>query len=126
MKIKWKNIILLSVGLFLLLLLITIIMTPMTGCKEIDGCRACWSWVAVPRECGNKTCKTNPAIEQHNALVDVIMCACEKAKANNYADKEMNKEIEMLFKDVTANYTGSVRDICEGSLGASLVKWRYK
>jgi len=126
MKVKWRNIILLAVGLFVLLMLITIVMTPMTGCKQIDDCKACWSWVPVPRECGNETCETDPAIEQHNALVDVIICACEKARANNYGNKEMNKEIEMLFKEVTASYTGSAREICEGSLGASLIKWRYE
>jgi len=85
-------------------------------CTEIDGCKACWKMMPVTVTsdlCPNASqpCRAEPYLQQHNALVDMIMCACEKADAQEYANIELNNRIEDVIAVMT-NYTVTSSEIC--------------
>lgn len=87
---------------------------------EIDGCTASWTTfsrnVSSPDCPTNGTCMTVPYVEQHNAFVDVILCACGKTR-----NDALNKKIVRLYKDMTG-IEADADNICGG---ATLVKWKY-
>jgi hypothetical protein len=63
--------------------------------------------------CSNSTtCIAQPYEQQNNAVVDVILCACQKAKAGDYADAQMNTKIEDLVSGFFG-FTVTARDTCE-------------
>ncbi|MEM7813786.1 MAG: hypothetical protein QW548_02715 [Candidatus Aenigmatarchaeota archaeon] len=93
---------------------------------SIGNCRAEWDTVArmVQSElCPNASvpCMAEPYVMQHNAIVDVLLCACANA-APSYADAVLNKQIEDVYKAST-DITLTAREICEGG---QLAKWRYR
>ena len=59
-----------------------------------------------------KTCIAKPEDQQNNAVVDVVLCACAKAKSGNYADASMNGNIENLTKSFFG-YTMAAKDLCD-------------
>ena len=119
-----RNVIIIVIVLFAALFLASWAIAPSSGCYSIGSCKECWRWYSVPRACeGNESCYTDPSIEQHNALVDVISCACGEAKSKNYADAVLNSEIEKLYSSVMSGYSGTVNEICEGRVPLS--KWKY-
>ena len=93
---------------------------------EIDNCSATFytepATVTSDLCATGKTCIAGPYEQQNNAVVDVLLCACEKAKAENYAGGQLNSKIENLAagffkKNVTADI------LCEQQ--AILVKLSY-
>ncbi len=105
----WKKVVVIllvvSVGIFTFLYSLGIL----TGrrCYEINGCKACWFVL-------NET-------QHHNALVEVLICACSKASMNEYSDAALNTEIRNIYRTLTGN-EATTRDICEGK--APLVKYK--
>lgn len=103
-------------------------------CVSIDECKACWSLIKKEItselcQTSNKRCIAEPYKMQHNALVDVILCACNKARKIDYTNLNMNKRIIEVYSQMSCprqslncNMDISVKDICERGL---LVKWKY-
>jgi hypothetical protein len=140
----WSTVAILIIVLFLIGMFIT------QTTIEIDGCKASWStakWISSPycpgsNETYNATCQgrvvTSPLcpgsnatfndtclaelyIEQHNAVVEVLRCACTKA-GPDYTNESLNSKIVDVYKEMTGA-TLNVRDICEGGY---LTIWRYR
>lgn len=96
------------------------------GCFSIGECKQCWSWaprLVKSEYCpdANKTCISDPMVDQHNALVDVIMCACNSARDNAYMNEGLNNEIKRVYQEITG-YSANTKEICENP---DLVKWKY-
>ena len=125
-----KRIFIIIAVLFVLLLVAVILMNPVRGCYKITDCEECWSWIPQTRACGvNSTeiCETDPALEQHNALVDILLCACVRAEQKGFSDTSLNAKIENLYPDIMHNYTGTAFDICnQPSSTAPISKWSYE
>ena len=69
------------------------------NCSQIGACRNCWSDSAVQvtsELCSEpgKPCTAQPYLQQHNAVVDTLLCACANAKIASYRDAALNKQIE--------------------------------
>jgi len=96
-------------------------------CIDVAGCKSCWKTTpAVVQSdlCGeNSTCLAQPEDQQNNAIVDVILCACSRAKSSQYADSDMNKKIEELTSQYT-RYELTAGEICEQP-GLFLTKRSY-
>jgi len=79
----------------------------------IDQDKACWKTTAILIEsplCPNQSepCLAKPELQQHNAISDLLVTACDRAKAGGYADITLNERIEEVVNlymgiDVTAN-----------------------
>ena len=102
-------------------------------CAEIDGCKACWKMmpVTVTSELcpdPNQPCVAEPYLQQHNALVDMVICACGKAESKEYPgtypNTALNRRIESVLKTMT-NYTITASEVCEQP-GLVLTKIRYE
>jgi hypothetical protein len=98
------------------------------SCSQISVCKACWSTTSLNVTsdlCPNITspCEAAPAQQQHNAVVDVLTCACTQAKAGDYADTKLNGEIESVLAALTG-YDMDTQQFC-GNPGLLLSKWRY-
>lgn len=76
-------------------------------CYEIKGCKKCWS-------IDNETA-------HYNALIDLILCACQYAKDAEYKDNSLNYEIERIYKEVSRT-SGKAEEICRGEL--PLIKYK--
>lgn len=92
----------------------------------VDGCpRACWNIVRTSMTSelcpSNEPCMVEPYKMQHNAIVDLLSCACEKARKDDYKNQDLNIKIVDLF-NYSIGYRASVDDICSG---ATFVKLRY-
>ena len=90
-------------------------------CMSIGKCEACW--YAYPRSVNSqdcpdptKACNTEPYVEQHNAIADMLVCACKSRST------DIDKQIEDSFKSAMGT-TATADEICGGQ---SLVKWKYK
>ncbi len=93
------------IGLFAIFYSIGVIFS--SSCYEIKNCKACW-------QRGNAT-------SQYNAMIDVILCACKSAKANNYGDAFINSEIRRFYK-IVSGIDASTQEICEGKV--PLIKYK--
>ena len=97
---------------------------------DVAGCHGGWS--TVPRTvtselCPNATapCTAQPFAQQHNAIVDALLCACNSASDDGtYQNSAINSQIENTF-NLSSGTPLSARDICEGGGGGFMVKWRY-
>jgi hypothetical protein len=97
---------------------------------DVGGCRGEWS--TVPRTlvsdlCPNATepCTAQPFTQQHNAIVDALLCACGTASdGGTYPNSGLNGQIERTFTEASGTQL-SVREICEGGGGGFMVRWRY-
>ncbi len=94
---------------------------------EIEGCRASW-YVYLKNVKSdlcpdpNVECAAEPYKQQHNALVDMLLCACEKAGAGGeYKNGALNQKIVDSYYQMTGAKL-SVEEICGGS---ALMKWKY-
>jgi hypothetical protein len=86
-------------------------------CSEIGTCKACWS--LVPKDLSsdlcpipNQTCTAQPYQMQHNALVDLVLCGCDKASAVSYNDGEMNNRIKYVVNATFGYEDASINEIC--------------
>ncbi len=104
-------------------------------CVNIDECNGCWSVVPTQVEsslCPNQTCTPDPYLVQHNVLIDVLLCACDKA-GPDYANTEINRKISDIYKEMTCpsdapadaecGIQADAREICENGV---LSKWMYE
>ncbi len=100
---------------------------PADNCSVIGDCRQCWGreTTEVQSEfCPTAApCNATAAQQQHNAVVDVLLCACSAAQQKQYADKSLNKEIETVAVLVT-NSQISAQQLCD-SPGILLTKRQY-
>ena len=97
-------------------------------CVQIQEFKGCWSIVdkTVKSDlCANgKECIARPAQQQHNAVVDVLLSACDKARKGNYADTALTKRIEEVGSTFTG-YSIDARTMCDQP-GLVLAKSRYE
>lgn len=81
---------------------------------DIAGCQAKWSLapVTVQRSdvCDADSCTAPPELQQYNAVVDALLCACDRAKSEGYANETTNSRIS----SVVSNFFGY--DIDAGEL----------
>lgn len=95
-------------------------------CVSIDEFKGCWSTIdrTVSSElCAKSPCTAKPADQQHNAVVDVLLGACQKTRSSNYENANLNKRIEEVANTFTG-YSVDARTLCEQP-GLVLVKRRY-
>ncbi len=97
------------------------------NCVDIDGCKQCWKTTPVVVEsplCPNSSaCVASPLAQQNNAIVDSVMCGCQKAQTVSYQNFATNKKIEDTVKEFTG-YEITSQEICEQP-GRFLVKVSY-
>ena len=71
------------------------------NCSQIGPCRNCWSASAVEVTsdlCPTKEpCTAQPYLQQRNAVVDTLLCACTNAKNSGYRDSALNSQIEDAY-----------------------------
>lgn len=83
---------------------------------SIDGCSAAFStepaFVTSDLCASGKTCVAKPEDRQNNAVVDVLLCACGKAKDAKYADASLNEKIRSLVSSFYG-YPLSAEQLCE-------------
>jgi hypothetical protein len=94
---------------------------------DINGCPAQWrstsATVAKSELCSTTSCLATPAAQQHNAIVDALLCACDKVKTNSYVDATANKRIETVVSDYFG-YTLTAQQLCDQP-GLALIKTSY-
>lgn len=88
-------------------------------CSTIGSCQSCWKTYSIEVSgslCrSNTTCIAKPYVQQHNAVVDSLTCACSAAKSSDYANAALNKQIEDAFK-AFKGYSSTASDLCESNL----------
>ena len=98
------------------------------NCYSINDCERCWSnteTFKTSEYCPDGgSCKVVPYIDQHNALIDVLNCACDKASANQYADATLNSKINSLYSQLGGAST-SIEEACD-PMNPNLIKWYYE
>ncbi len=101
---------------------------PADNCSAIGNCRQCWSreTTEVQSElCPTAApCNATAAQQQHNAVVDVLLCACSAAQQKQYTDESLNKEIETVAGIITNAQSLSARQLCD-SPGLLLTQRMY-
>ncbi len=111
---KNRYIYLFVIGLFIILYLAGLSLSE--KCISLEGKKVCWKSYPVRLQsqfCPNQSeCIASPELQKHNALVSLILYACEKAKSKEYGDITLNKAIEDLAKNYF-DYKLSVNDICD-------------
>lgn len=94
-------------------------------CVVIGGCKGCWS--ATDKTITSEMCPTaepcraQPYQQQRNAVVDVILCACQEAAASGYADADMNTAIQNLHSLYFTPAT--ITEICGGQTVMSKIMY---
>ena len=127
--------IVIAVIVFVLLILYFSGSTMGNQCTEIGECKSCWNTYSKEIEsslCGNQTtCTPEPYKVQHNAIVDVLVCACDNAKTADFTDAELNARISEVYKEMTcapasidksAGTMAGATSICRNGV---LTKWEY-
>ncbi len=83
---------------------------------DIAGCTAKWSLasVNVPHSelCPAESCTASPDAQQNNAIVDALMCACDKVRAQNYMNTTASNRIKEVVNNFF-NYNAEASEICE-------------
>ncbi len=95
-------------------------------CVVIDEFKGCWKAISVSVNsdlCPQSPCMAKPEAQQRNAIIDVLLSACQKTRSNNYADAKLNARIEEVMSTFTG-YQIDARTLCEQP-GAVLVKQQY-
>ena len=103
----------------LMLIIIVLVLLFIIGAFVSDQCimigedKACWKTTTILIEspfCPNQSepCLAKPEIQQHNAISDLLLRACDKANAAEYTDTTLNERIEEVVSlymglDITAN-----------------------
>jgi len=97
---------------------------------EVAGCRGEWSTSPVQLSSDlcpepGQPCTAQPEQQQHNAIVDALVCACESVSGGgNYPNAAANGQIEEAFEEASGTQF-SVREICESGGGGFMTRWRY-
>jgi hypothetical protein len=98
-------------------------------CSSIGEYRACWKTHVVlikspycPNT--NESCLASPELQQHNALVDLLLDACLKAQAESYNNQELKNRISEVVTDFTG-YNITAETFCDQP-GAILVHKIYE
>ena len=127
MKRFTKKVIRFSVLLMIIVVALYVI-GGLTGdqCTVIGDCRGCWSTFSktVTSELcpSGGTCEAKPYQQQRNAIIDTVLCACQKASADGYSNTEINERIQEVIL-LNMGYSMPVEQICEDS--SILVKVNY-
>ncbi|MFH0832778.1 MAG: hypothetical protein V1900_03610 [Candidatus Aenigmatarchaeota archaeon] len=92
---------------------------------KIEGCSsACWNIVATTVNSelcpSSEPCMAEPYKMQHNAITEMLTCACYKASQGNYADASLNGKIEDVFREWKGQSL-KANEICS----VAFVKMRY-
>lgn len=99
---------------------------PKGNCSRIGECKQCWETEPVnltSELCANaRVCTATAAQQQHNAVVDVLLCACAKAKEKEYTDAALNKDIESVLSALTDDKTITAKQVCDSGF---LTKRQY-
>lgn len=102
-------------AIIVIILFFLVIMGTFFGeeCVSIAEFKGCWKIAPIiikSELCPNASipCEAKPEQQQYNAIVDLLLKACEKAKKDNYADNALNQRIEEVVKnfmgfDISAN-----------------------
>lgn len=97
------------------------------SCAEIGTCKTCWQNKETKMQselCSNPgNCTASPEKQEHNARIDVIICACTNAGSASYSDKELNAKIEKEAQSVLG-YLVRANELC-GQPGNYMVKKKY-
>lgn len=85
---------------FVLIIIVLFIVGYFFGkrCYEIGSCKACWN--------------LDNEISHYNAIIDVISCACIKAKSENYQNSTLNTLIETAYRGIIEKDLNA-EEICE-------------
>lgn len=87
------------------------------NCSQIGTCKQCWNDEAINLTsdlCAQGTnCTASPAQQQHNIVVDVLLCGCALAKEKDYTDTGLNNEIESALAAFTGDTTLTARGVCD-------------
>ena len=94
------------------------------------SCKSCWKPIATSIKSDlcpdpDKACVASSEAQKYNAYVDATLCACDKAKANDFSDYVLNKKISDLvlgFSGLTVAPT-EISSFCSQPTVA--VKQRY-
>ncbi|MFH1420907.1 MAG: hypothetical protein ABIG30_02970 [Candidatus Aenigmatarchaeota archaeon] len=125
---QWRKKIFLLVIVFILAIVAIGYVTIPPSCYEISDCKACWASTeqfGTSQYCPTaESCKIEPYIDQHNALVDVLLCACSKASSANYADPQLNRDINSLYQTFVGGQA-ITQEICKEQ-NPALVKWFFE
>ncbi|MBI2578942.1 MAG: hypothetical protein HYW26_04490 [Candidatus Aenigmarchaeota archaeon] len=96
-------------------------------CISIDEFRECWKTVdttVTSDLCPTpQPCLATAQAQQHNAISNVLVQACEKAKKSSYSDAALNKRIEEVAKAFTG-YDIPAQQLC-GNPGSVLTRQQY-
>ena len=69
----------------------------------------------------NATCLIESYVDQHNAITNAILCACDKARSGSeYPNQQINTRIIEVYKQQYGS-DASIQEVCE----TGLVKLRY-
>ncbi|MFC2142967.1 hypothetical protein ACFLQN_01055 [Candidatus Aenigmatarchaeota archaeon] len=119
------------VGLFIIILLIMLFLlggVVSDKCIEIGSHTGCWK--TTPIRISSEYCPTeeeciaSPEAQQNNAVVSLLLDACNDAKLDDYVDASLNMRINDVLKDFTG-YDITAQELCE-SPGTLLVYRSYE
>lgn len=85
-------------------------------CYKIGDCQACWSATPMTIKSDlcpnpNVTCVAQPNQTKINAVVDLLLCSCDKAASSGYSNDNINKGIVDTVKNVFG-YDVTTQQIC--------------
>ena len=84
------------------------------SCVTIGGEKTCWKGYAMTVSsefCTKSPCQAVPELQRHNTVVDAIVTGCDKAKSQDFADAQLNSEIEDALKLITS-YDVNAMTLC--------------
>ncbi|MBI2076502.1 MAG: hypothetical protein HYT72_04615 [Candidatus Aenigmarchaeota archaeon] len=97
-------------------------------CAQVGPCSGCWKDepvnVSESELCFAPPCIAEPALQRRNAIVDILVCACETAKKKEYTDATLNSQIESAVRQATNGTTVTASQLCENP-GILLTKVAY-
>ena len=97
-------------------------------CAQVGPCTGCWKDgpvnVSESELCSAPSCIAEPALQRRNAIVDVLVCACQNAKTKSYTDATLNSQIESAVRQATNGTTVITSQLCENP-GILLTKVAY-
>jgi hypothetical protein len=70
-------------------------------CSTVGNCKQCWNEFNLT--------------EKNNAYADMIVCMCTADRNKNFADNELNGNIEIFYRAISG-ISGNATNICEGNL----------
>lgn len=93
-------------------------------CLSIGSHKQCWNDFPVEVRgsslCSSNVCTAEPYLQQHNAVVNLLLDACADASSSGFSDSQLNAEITSLFGDFFGSDVGigsspsvSVQSICD-------------